>query len=791
MTQAMKGGPPSEAWRRHPADVARFAFAALTAAALAMVVALARGTVAAVSADLIRLFGELPAGFVAFLVGFAQLLALLAPLVLVVTLLRRRALRELGALALAGALAGVAVALVDIWLASRAPAIAIAHQRVDSWLTGAAFPSSAYLAGASAVATVASGSLARPWRPVAWLAVDVIAICRLLTATDVPLNLALAIALGAVAGSAVLLVTGVASRRVDVETVGNALLRNGLAVSHLEPRASEIATPTFTAEGPAGQPYLVKVLGRDERDQSIFLRAWRAISVRGMGDHRPVRSPARAAEHEALTLALARVATARVPEMISIGYTDDGAAVFAQELVAGAPLAETAPGLIDDDLLVDVWRQVAALQTRRIAHRALDSRNIIIGDGASIVGFGAASLNGSDQLLAADVAELIASTALLVGAERAVGCATTSVSKEMLAAALPLMQPVVLTPRTRRALKPRPDALNEAREATQTAAGVESYELAKLHRITLKGAISVVGSVVLFGYLLNLVANWGDIWGALRAARTSAFISLVVLMALGYVGGALSLMGAVAIDLPFLRTTEVMFAQSFLNRFTPANSGGMAMRVRYLQRQGTDLTVAAAGVGLTSAASGVAQVLFAGLFFTWGGTSDALGSFSLPTKGTLLTVIVVAGVVIGTVAESGWGRRVVVPLVRRTAGEALASFREIGRRPERLTLLFGGALLAKLVTIIAFVTSVHAFGVQMGFVQAGALYMVASTVGAAVPTPGGVGGLEAALTAALLGAGVVGATAAAIVVLFRLATYWLPTIPGWLLLQHTQRRGIV
>jgi uncharacterized membrane protein YbhN (UPF0104 family) len=54
-----------------------------------------------------------------------------------------------------------------------------------------------------------------------------------------------------------------------------------------------------------------------------------------------------------------------------------------------------------------------------------------------------------------------------------------------------------------------------------------------------------------------------------------------------------------------------------------------------------------------------------------------------------------------------------------------------------------------------------------------------------------VGGLEAALTAALLGAGVASATAVAIVVLFRLFTFWLPTLPGWLMLQYTQRTGVV
>ena len=105
--------------------------------------------------------------------------------------------------------------------------------------------------------------------------------------------------------------------------------------------------------------------------------------------------------------------------------------------------------------------------------------------------------------------------------------------------------------------------------------------------------------------------------------------------------------------------------------------------------------------------------------------------------------------------------------------------------------LFGGAALAKLVTIAAFAVSVRALGVDMPFVQAAALYMVANTIGSAVPTPGGVGGIEAALTAALLSVGVPSATAASIVLLFRLATFWLPTLPGYLFLRRVQHQGIV
>lgn len=71
------------------------------------------------------------------------------------------------------------------------------------------------------------------------------------------------------------------------------------------------------------------------------------------------------------------------------------------------------------------------------------------------------------------------------------------------------------------------------------------------------------------------------------------------------------------------------------------------------------------------------------------------------------------------------------------------------------------------------------------------LYLVGSTVGAAVPTPGGVGGVEAALIAVLTGAGVDSATAAAAVVVFRLVTYWLPVIPGYICLRYSRKAELV
>jgi undecaprenyl-diphosphatase len=254
--------------------------------------------------------------------------------------------------------------------------------------------------------------------------------------------------------------------------------------------------------------------------------------------------------------------------------------------------------------------------------------------------------------------------------------------------------------------------------------------------------------------------------------------------------GALSLMGSVVRSLPLMRTTLVMFAQSFLNRFTPMNAGGMAMRVRYLQKGGTDVAVAAAAVGLTSAASGVAQGAMIVLFALWAGTSPG-GSFSIPEidHGWMLLGLVLALIAVVLLVPSL--RNTVLRWVRLLREKLGKDFGELLHRPGKLSLLFGGAVAGKFLNIVAFVISCRALGITLGFPELGALYMFGNTVGSAVPTPGGVGGIEAALTAALTGAGVPGATAAAAVLVFRLATYWLPVLPGWICLVRARKLDLV
>jgi undecaprenyl-diphosphatase len=748
---------------------------------------------------LVALAANLPRGVASALVGLVQTIALVLPLLVAVPVVVARRFRLLALLGGAVALGAVGMAIANGVLDDVVPRQSLRRQTVESWWTGAAFPSTAYLAAVVALVVAGARFVSSGWRKVAWAGIAAAVVSRLLTATEIPLSSGVALAVGTCAGSVALLVLGAPPRRLDVEAIATALDRAGLSAQLEEPprrRADGIFFRATTGVGPA----YVRVFGRDERDAAMLLRAWNALWVKGIGDARPRASPRRIVEHDVLALALAATAGARAPRPLALATTDDGAGVVAEEWVDGRSLESAGPDAIDDELLHELWRNVAALHERRIAHRTLRVDHVMV-DGASsrdgrdgrvvLVDFDRSNTQADDELLAVDVAELLCSLGALLGAARAVGTAAAVLPPDALARTLPVLQPLALTPPTRELCKSDKALLPAVRAGVEAATGAEPTKTVDLQRISIKGLLTLVGTIVLGSFVIGIVSNWSDIWSSLRDTEPAAVPVLLVLMVLTYVGGALSMMGAVERSLPFGRTTEVMFGQAFLNRFTPANAGGMAMRVRYLQLQGEDLALATAAIGLTSLASGAVQAVMLVVFALWGRQTAEFSSLSLPDGTVVLLVVIVVAAVIGAVVLSGWGRRVALPWVRTTVGKLRQTVGTLLHRPDKLGLLLGGATLSKLAFLTAFWVSVLALGEDMSFARAGAIYMVANTIGSSVPTPGGVGGLEAALIAMLLTTGMDESTATAIVLLFRLFTFWLPTLPGYVLMRRVTRLGLV
>ena len=208
-------------------------------------------------------------------------------------------------------------------------------------------------------------------------------------------------------------------------------------------------------------------------------------------------------------------------------------------------------------------------------------------------------------------------------------------------------------------------------------------------------------------------------------------------------------------------------------------------------RMAVEPSAGVAAVGVNSLAGALVHLVLLVTFFAWAGRGGAGEAFKLPSSSTLLAILAVVGAIIGLVIATRQGRRFAARKVLPPLRSSLASLGRVARSPVRLTLLFGGSALVTLAYVGGLVASVEAFGGGASIAKIGAVYMAASVVAAATPTPGGVGGFEAAAIAGLTGIGISSGAAVSAVVISRLATYWLPVPPGWLSWRLLQRLGYV
>jgi uncharacterized protein (TIRG00374 family) len=91
--------------------------------------------------------------------------------------------------------------------------------------------------------------------------------------------------------------------------------------------------------------------------------------------------------------------------------------------------------------------------------------------------------------------------------------------------------------------------------------------------------------------------------------------------------------------------------------------------------------------------------------------------------------------------------------------------------------------------LLAFIAALLSLGAHPAILPAAIVYLAGNAVGSAAPTPGGLGAVEAVLTAGLTAIGIPAHEAIPAVLVFRVATFWLPIPAGWLSFELLQRSG--
>ncbi len=220
----------------------------------------------------------------------------------------------------------------------------------------------------------------------------------------------------------------------------------------------------------------------------------------------------------------------------------------------------------------------------------------------------------------------------------------------------------------------------------------------------------------------------------------------------------------------------------------PAGVGPAALNMRMLSKRGVPAPLGVATVALIQVSSVVVTVTgLVALTLTTGSQSTLS---SLPSAAILIGVgasIAVLALALLVPRVRKFALAKVMPVVRQT----WPRLSQVLSKPWRLGLGLGGNLLMTVGYIGAFYASLEAFGQPVAIVDLAIVFFIGNAIGAIVPTPGGVGPVEFALTAALTPLGVPYPIALSAVIVYRFITHFMNIPLGYFSMKFLERKGDV
>ncbi|MFK4223608.1 lysylphosphatidylglycerol synthase domain-containing protein [Streptomyces sp. NPDC019890] len=852
----VSGDEPLLAARVHrPPDLLRLLIGVLAIAVVLGVAAFAHGTTSGLEQDINKGTGQAPDLLVKIAGLVSSIAVLLVPVAFAIERLIKRDGLRIADGVLAAVLAHGVTLATDLWVARAAPDTlqdALTQTQTGGGLTD---PVHGYLAPVIAYMT-AVGMARRPrWRVVLWVVLLLDAFAMLVAGYTTPFSIILTVLLGWTVAYGTLYTVG----SPNVRPTGQTLLA-GLRHVGFRPvtamRAEDV--PDSAEQGDRGRRYLVTleegspldvtVVDREQQAQGFFYRVWRRLTLRSITTRRSIQSLRQALEQEALLAYAAIAAGANAPKLIATSELGPDAVMLVYEHLGGRSLDSLADDEVTDDLVRGAWRQVKALQSRRIAHRRLTGDAILVDRSGKVIltDLRGGEIAAGDVVLRMDIAQLLTTIGLRVGAERAVATAVEVLGPDQVADCLPLLQPIALSRSTRATLRKlarersqrEREAVLAASEAAKQARteGAEAdpksarkteraekqadkramdeamdeareedllsqirrqmllirpqapVEPVRLERIRPRTLVSFIAGAVAAYFLLSQLAgiDFGTVFGRAHWGWVAAAVAF---SALSYFAAAMSLLGFVPERVAFLRTVVAQVAGSFVKIVAPAAVGGVALNTRFLQRSGVRPGLAVASVGASQLFGLGAHIL---LLLSFGYLTGTEKTASLTPSRTVIAGLLTVAVLVLVVTAIPFLRKFVSTRLRSLFAGVVPRMLDVLQRPMKLLTGIGGMLLLTGVFVMCLDASIRAFdnGNQpLSYASIAVVFLAGNALGSAAPTPGGVGAVEGALTFGLIVAGVPKEVAAPAVLLYRMMTLWLPVLPGWFAFNHLTRKG--
>lgn len=237
--------------------------------------------------------------------------------------------------------------------------------------------------------------------------------------------------------------------------------------------------------------------------------------------------------------------------------------------------------------------------------------------------------------------------------------------------------------------------------------------------------------------------------------------------------------------LKFFRTVIVQFAGNFVNRLLPAGIGGIGINFAYLKANKHSSAQAASVVAVNNILGGIGNIALLAYVSTFlSKVYDKLEIDKIHSNDKLKYIVIAIVAVTFVFALSKFRRRIASGVF--TILKQIADYR---KQPVKLAAALSSSTLLTLSNVFCLYFSALALGVHLNPPTMLVIFSAGEAFGTATPTPGGLGGVDAALVVGMTAFGVPIASSLAVTLLFRLVSCWIPVIAGIGFIYYSDRNG--
>ena len=596
------------------------------------------------------------------------------------------------------------------------------------------------------------------------------------------------IMLGWAIGLAVRYSFGTPINRASVEKIVEALDSGGLIVDQIDLSLETSEGRIYRAILKTGSQINVWVFDWELQGSGVLSSWWRGLTVKTSGDFRGMSIRRRVERTALLTYAISATGV-RVPEVEMVREIEPDSIFIALENLSGSSFAEINSRKIKltSSQIEKFLTDVKIIHDADIAHRSLAAENIFVTQSGDI----AFTVVHSGTVASTDLQQRVDLAEALVTASRASSILeTVQVAKRLfttkeLIRTIPAIQSVAMSRKTRQYLSSNKELLKDLRKALGELAPSAELQPISFQRIKWKNILLASASVVAL-YVLVPQFSQISIKDLITTAEWKWAIVALFGSALTYFASTALLLSFISVPINWFRTLQAQLAASFATLVTPPTLGSVAVNMRFLSRAGVSSPAAATAVGVSQV---VIFFIHLSLLVVFGVVAGTQTDFSFrPPRITLVVFVIIFALVILSFSITkirNWIFTKTRPIFSQV-GPTLAI---IAQQPQRLFMSILASISLNISYIVSFYAALNAFGSDISFATAAFVYLAGSTIGQAAPTPGGIGAVEAALIAGLTASGIPSGTALSGVLLYRVATFWLPVLPGWYAFANLQSKN--